>query len=218
MKKFDPYKVLGVAQEATLDDIKRAWRDLVKVHHPDKSGGNREQFEEVSRAYAILSDSKSRAEYDRDGSVTNEMDTRLLAASQIVYTTIFKIVENPSFAHVDFDYVDLLPMIRETILNAIKEMTASKDDLERKANVYRKLKDRLRIRSEDTNPILLLMMSDNLSKMQQGIDLFDTHIEAHNLAIEVCGSYTYDFETMSFISSNTSPNMTFTNAGGRFYG
>lgn len=44
------WNVLGVSQGASLDEIKRAYRDLVKVHHPDV-GGDRDTFERVQRAY-----------------------------------------------------------------------------------------------------------------------------------------------------------------------
>jgi curved DNA-binding protein len=60
---IDPYSILGVAKNATPDDIKKAYRKLAAVHHPDK-GGSTEKFQEIQGAYAILSDPQRREEFD----------------------------------------------------------------------------------------------------------------------------------------------------------
>ena len=62
------YEILGVQQEADLDTIKRAYRKLVQVHHPDKAGNspeNTERFAQICKAYEILSDPEKRALYDK---------------------------------------------------------------------------------------------------------------------------------------------------------
>lgn len=63
-KKF--YEVLGVDQNASVDEIKKAYRRLAIRHHPDK-GGDPESFKEVSHAYEILSDPEKRKTYDDYG-------------------------------------------------------------------------------------------------------------------------------------------------------
>lgn len=65
MKNY--YELLGVAKNATDEDIKKAFRKLAHKYHPDKKGGDEAKFKEVSEAYAILSDKKKRAEYDAYG-------------------------------------------------------------------------------------------------------------------------------------------------------
>jgi len=59
----DHYTTLGVNKQATPDEIKKAYRKLASQHHPDK-GGDKEKFQEIQSAYAILSDEQKRAEYD----------------------------------------------------------------------------------------------------------------------------------------------------------
>lgn len=46
-------EVFGVAEDATLADIERRWRELVKVHHPDK-GGSSEEFIRLKEVYERL--------------------------------------------------------------------------------------------------------------------------------------------------------------------
>jgi len=67
----DFYEVLGVAREATPEQIKSAYRKAALQHHPDrnpeKSPGAEESFRAASEAYAVLSDPQKRAIYDRYG-------------------------------------------------------------------------------------------------------------------------------------------------------
>lgn len=57
------YEVLGVARNATMDEIRRAYRQLALKHHPDK-GGDPATFKKVGHAYYILSDMQRREDYD----------------------------------------------------------------------------------------------------------------------------------------------------------
>jgi molecular chaperone DnaJ len=59
----DFYKVLGVSEKASHDEIRKAYRKLSKQLHPD-SGGDEERFKEVSAAYDVLGDEAKRKEYD----------------------------------------------------------------------------------------------------------------------------------------------------------
>jgi DnaJ-class molecular chaperone len=59
----DHYQTLGVAKNATPDDIKKSYRKLASKHHPDK-GGDTATFQKIEEAYRILSDPQQRQQYD----------------------------------------------------------------------------------------------------------------------------------------------------------
>ncbi len=67
MKDF--YKILGVKPDASADEIKRAFKQLAKKHHPDANPDNRakseEKFKEIAEAYEVLGHADSRREYDQ---------------------------------------------------------------------------------------------------------------------------------------------------------
>src|SRR5579863_5278887 len=70
MAKTDFYELLGVARNASADDIKKAYRKLAMQHHPDRNQGDKaaeQKFKDLSEAYEVLKDDQKRAAYDRFG-------------------------------------------------------------------------------------------------------------------------------------------------------
>ena len=60
------YKILGLSSDASLAEIKRAYREKVKLYHPDLTGDvtHQDEFNEVVQAYRVLSDSRQRSIFD----------------------------------------------------------------------------------------------------------------------------------------------------------
>ena len=74
----DYYKILGVERKASADDIRKAYRKLAMVHHPDKNPGDKkaeDKFKEINEAYQVLSDDQKRARYDQLGSAYSNFRT-----------------------------------------------------------------------------------------------------------------------------------------------
>jgi DnaJ-class molecular chaperone len=67
----DLYEVLGVNRKADTNEIRTAYKQLAKEHHPDK-GGDPEKFKELSQAHETLSDDAKRRAYDMTGSINDQ--------------------------------------------------------------------------------------------------------------------------------------------------
>lgn len=75
MAKQDFYEVLGVARGANEDEIKKAYRALVKKYHPDSNPNNKQaetKFKEINEAYTTLSDPQKRSQYDQFGHASTD--------------------------------------------------------------------------------------------------------------------------------------------------
>jgi len=69
-QKRDYYEILGLAKDASADDIRKAYRQAALKNHPDRNPGDAEaegRFKEATEAYQILCDDEKRARYDRFG-------------------------------------------------------------------------------------------------------------------------------------------------------
>lgn len=75
------YDILGVSEDASQEDIKKAWKSAARAYHPDRggaAGGNHEKFSKINAAYDTLKDPQKRAEYDmhrRHGGMGGDFDT-----------------------------------------------------------------------------------------------------------------------------------------------
>ena len=67
MSQKNYYELLGVAKNASKEEIKKAFYKLAAKYHPDKKGGDEAKFKEVNEAYQVLSNDQKRKEYDTYG-------------------------------------------------------------------------------------------------------------------------------------------------------
>lgn len=91
-RKRDYYAVLGVSRDATELELKRAFRELARQHHPDVSPDNNgDAFREINEAYAVLSDKEARARYDRWGHPDDTSGlSAVVEAAQDIINDVFR--------------------------------------------------------------------------------------------------------------------------------
>ena len=91
-RKRDYYVVLGVSRDASETEIKRAFRDLARQHHPDVNPEGGERFREINEAYTVLSDQATRSRYDRWGHADDGSSglSAVVDAAQDIINDVFR--------------------------------------------------------------------------------------------------------------------------------
>src|SRR5712664_286223 len=96
---IDPYEILGVTPDSTVDEIRDAYRKLAQQWHPDKHpkdvGTATRKFQELAEAYTILSDATKRARYDDLGEAEETKENELTgAAIQMLTQSAMQILDH----------------------------------------------------------------------------------------------------------------------------
>ena len=105
---IDYYKVLNISRQATVEDIKKMYRKLALKYHPDRNSqpGAAMKFNEISEAYVVLSNQKSREEFDRNGTVSSSTFSFSQDLAQRIFTEVFVSSSNRKTDLID-DLIDL---------------------------------------------------------------------------------------------------------------
>jgi curved DNA-binding protein CbpA len=128
------YEILEISPDATVDDIKKAYRDLAKKNHPDH-GGNETVFQTIKNAFEILSNSEKRKEYDNSGGIDN-FEEKVTATALNLFNAAIKALVGGAYYGSD-PYLEIKNQIHvfynnqrmnfvKQIKNIHKEITARK--------------------------------------------------------------------------------------------
>ena len=184
--KLDYYKILGIKKTATLKEIKSAYRELAKEYHPDtcdaNAGENAKEFEAIVDAYTILRDTEKRADYDKNGFYSSDINsTRVKALGKVaqLFDSMLNSVPLDSLL-----YVDIMGKIKEECSNIEYRLIENETDLEKQTEALSKFLDRILFSGKSDN-ILKTLVEDRLKRLRE-IKLkvaaeFDIHKEVLKL-------------------------------------
>jgi len=103
----DYYRTLGVPENASDGEIKKAYRKLAMQYHPDRNSGNEkwanEKFKEINEAYGVLGDPQKRKQYDQFGTIGNLGD---IFSSPFTTTTFQEMMKDFGGAGLRLDFLD----------------------------------------------------------------------------------------------------------------
>lgn len=176
------YGVLGVDRAASADDIKRRFRTLSKVHHPDR-GGDATAFDGLKKAYDVLSHPGKRAHYDRYG-----QKPEYSQAMDHLHHSLVEIVKQISRQKVDIDHCDYLSAVVELIDKNRAEAQAMIESIRFNQLLMRKVAGRLA--TNDGYDYVALMFEQHQKVADQEIEGLEIQVRSMTLAIELAAAYT----------------------------
>jgi len=183
MKDF--YEILGVEKTATKAQIKKAYRKLAKIHHPDK-GGDEDVFKNISKAYEVLTDPDKRERYDR-GEYTDDYRSPNDQAHDNLTRIFDMVIHGHGFMA---DHTDLIVRMKEEINDMTLKM---RNDISEIEGTIKKLKSILkRLKKADfLKDYARNILSANEARKTQ----IEEAIKVQGLMLEFLNISEYDFES-----------------------
>lgn len=176
----DPYATLGVARDASQDDIRKAYRRKAQRAHPDRKGGDAERFRAIQEAYDILSDPARRSRYDETGDTGRPRDTdadALNYAASVLRTTI-------DGMH-NVETTDLVSLMGARVKQDMDNQRHNKIQAEAVLSKRSKVMERL------SDGPLKTMISQDIASLNDTIKTIESNILTMTRAGEIIEGYTY---------------------------
>jgi len=193
-KKPSFYDTLGVAVDATKAEIKKAFKRKASKAHPDREGGDKAKFQELQRAYAVLSDDRSRTKYDTDGEEGGEhVPTPREAAYQNLSMLFTSIVSE------NMDTIETIDIIKTIEANVKKNRMPQKSiikQMEKRLGKISKAVQKLKrkVKKEGTPDLFEHILGMQAQDAQRSISAAKEQLEMMDIMLEIAHQYEYDFD------------------------
>ena len=181
----NPYEILEVEPSASEDQIKKAYRKKAQAVHPDK-GGDTEEFQDVSKAYEILSNAEKREHFDKTGEeFRDEIKEEVIGA---LVHIVMSIIDNN-----DARYIDVIAIARKSVEEQQNRHQISKKQLEKQITSLENTASRITI-VEGKENILRLAILSNIANLETQIAAIDKVNQIGVRILEMLSDYTYQKE------------------------
>lgn len=187
----DLYEVLGVGKNASKKEIKKAFRRMANKYHPDKNPGNPEKFIEATKAYRVLSDNEKREQYDRDGSIPEDLNVDS-SAWGILCGHLIRLVSN---SFVNLERTDIVFEITNSCIVEKKKVKKDLSDIDRCISRFEFVKKNLK--SKKGSNILSMSISNELNKLKEIRIVTKRRLSYVERALELLENYEYNVEKKS---------------------
>lgn len=188
------YDILGVSKDASLKEIKKAYKNKAKEHHPDKDGGNEELFKAIQEAYDTLSNPAKRNMYDMTGQVHNiSFEDRCRKFFSEFVIPNFVEIERTSFERVNA--IDLINAMITDKKDALKKEIEKFKDAKEKLEIFLKRKRKKNTESDDT---LGSYFEPHIKNYEIQIFMFEDELEFIEAVSNMIKGYEYIFEKVNF--------------------
>lgn len=182
------YQILGIKQNANKKTIKKAYRELSKIHHPDK-GGDIEKFNMITKAYKVLIDDKKKKRYDNGENVDNILKSQNKNNEQIkIISEIFVKIMNSNINPETTNIIEEIDKsIDLNIENSSKEILKLIGDIQRYKTFLKKLKSK-----NKKNTLMKDLAKDQIENRKEVLKIFKNRVLDLEKAKKLLKDYDYD--------------------------
>ena len=193
------YRILGVAKDATKEQIKKGFRKKASKAHPDK-GGSEEEFNMIRTAYMVLIDDEARSRYDKTGSYGANPHGEP-TAFQLALQELAGLFQHTLLQNLDnIEHVDIMNTMKVNIRTAKAEQTKHITKQRSRLKKFEKARKRLKRKKELDVDVLDNVIGTQIQGVTRNIEDCERKNESFDLMIEIIDdSYIYDFEQMQQI-------------------
>ena len=203
------YEILGVVKDATMEDIKKAYRQLANKYHPDKDAGDNTLFIKIKEAYEILSDPVKRSQYDITGIATpgniDPEERKIAEAKEFIATVLEAMVTNNAM---DVETRSVIDVINTLIETNKAEVLKNITEIQRQISKRNKIIARFKKKSSGENMFQLFLLSNNNKQLEQ-INKFKEYVLKMEFAAEFIKDYDYTVDVAAAYAA-TSGSMPYT--------
>lgn len=176
----DPYSTLGVSRDASSDQIKQAYRDKARQHHPDKQNGNHDTMLELNRAYDCLSDSERRRIYDQTGQVDK---------ARGIDEEVRALLLQAFMAALQSDAVNVLSNSTKLLKDSLAKLQAQLKEVNRAKSKLEARRDKIVVTNDEVENVFQLLLDQKLIQVEGDLAITLKGIEIHELAIKQLKHY-----------------------------
>jgi len=198
----NPYEELNLSKDATRDQIKKAYRNLSKLHHPDKKG-NSDKFRDINKAYEILQDEEKRKYFDETGLLPDEQEENTIKgkARENLYNLVKRILSDKNFIqrYANMDFIN-------TVLNIINsnriKIEETKKGVTKYCETMKLVLDRFNYKGE-SNDFIKEIIEVSIKENAEQVQSMEIELKVLILMKELIKEYDYDFEKIIDTSYTT---------------
>jgi DnaJ-class molecular chaperone len=186
--RIDPYEIMGLDKKATAKEIKSRFRKLVNKYHPDKPNGDSSKYIQVVEAYRILGNKKLRKQFDKTGTVEQEIDNTYQEAVQAIVTMFMGMVQSD-------DEDDIKTQMQESIESKIEDVESGKEDLEEKVKAMNQIIPKISQNGKGVeSEYFVNAIKDRIQDLNVDIEKANEAIKIMNKMKEIVSKINYEFK------------------------
>lgn len=191
---MDLYQILGVQRDATVEEIRAAFRALAKKAHPDV-GGSEELFLQLQLAHDTLIDAETRNEYDKTGRIKKqktEDDAVFQEAMKAINQMVMQVLQLKD----DQILVDPIEAFLEAIADQKKKVLEAEAALIKLIAKAEKLVKRWHRKTAGQPNLIVKMIESYIRNQQDKLPILANDLKIIAKAVEIVSDYTFDVDTV----------------------